>query len=244
MELYQKLIDEAATIPQIATVKLVGLGEPMLDPKLLDRIKYARRALSRDRVIEVFTNGFHLTPAKFDAMQEAGLGCLVVSLNAVRPEQHAKIMGVPGKFEQVCASLEYAIEHRGGMHIEVHAVANGDQFPYEDVEPFIRKWGDTRMDGYGICVMEGNWTSDTRTIRERKFTPNEACHRALSQIYVTYDGLSTTCCFDPTGKQVFGNFNDHTIREVYNGVDYLTFREDHANNRADKYDICRNCTRI
>jgi radical SAM protein with 4Fe4S-binding SPASM domain len=112
----------------------------------------------------------------------------------------------------------------------------------EDVETFLRRWGDIRMDGYGLCVVEGNWTSDTRTVREIR--PSEACPRALSQIYVTYDGKATTCCFDPTGKQTFGNLNEQTIREVYNGVDYVTFREDHANNRADKYDICKGCTRI
>ena len=42
----------------------------------------------------------------------------------------------------------------------------------------------------------------------------------------------------------FGNVNDQSISEIYNSEAYVKFREDHANDRADLYDICKVCTRI
>jgi MoaA/NifB/PqqE/SkfB family radical SAM enzyme len=241
MGLYRKIIDDAAEIPGITDLQLTGLGEPMLDPHVEDRVWYARRKMPR-APIGLFTNGVHLTPERFDALKEAGLTTAVFSLNAANAVQHEEIMGLKGKFDQVCENIDYAIENRDNVHVEVRAVSNGLEFGYGDMLAFYFRWGQRDKGGYGQCILEGNWTGDKRTLRS--FKPNETCGRALGQIYVLFDGKVTTCCFDPTGKQVFGDLSRQTIREVYNAEKYLKFREDHDGNRADRYDICKDCTRI
>ena len=241
MDLFRKIIDESTRIPQINKYILHGLGEPLLDPKLQDRIWYVSQVRPR-AAVQIYTNGVYLTPENFDNLRGAGLTSVVISLNAVRPEQHEAIMGLKGKFEEVCGNIEGAIKNQGETHIAVHAVVNGDQFTNRDVIGFYQRWGETGYGGHGKCITEGNWAGDNRTTRT--FKPNEACHRALDSIYVLYDGRVTTCCFDPDGKQVFGNLSQETIRQVYNSGDYMKFREAHHDDRADEYDICRGCTRI
>jgi radical SAM protein with 4Fe4S-binding SPASM domain len=242
MWLFKKIVEEAATLPAVHRYVLHGLGEPLLDRYLEDRIWYIKETDKRKVTIEIYTNGVYLIPSRFEALKKAGVTSLMISLNAVRPKQHEQIMGLKGKFERVCSNIDYAIENQGDMAIQVHAVSNGDQFTEEDAFAFYARWGYRTHEGHGICIRENNWAGDNRTAHQN-WKPNEACGRALEQIYIDYNGNVTTCCLDPSGKQIFGNLEYRTLREIYNSDKYLRFREAHAGDRADEYDICRNCTR-
>jgi hypothetical protein len=241
MDLFKKIIDEATTIDLIGPYVLTGLGEPALDPYLVERVAYIRKK-SPGAQIQFFTNGINMTPAKLDALYDAGITSIIFSLNAVTQEQHERVMGVKDKFDIVCRNILYAIENCPGIDIHVRAVFSRDDFTMDDVDAFYKRWGHKGKGGHGQCVHEGNWSGGNRTMRT--FEPNECCARALGHMYVMHDGRMTTCCFDPTGKQVFGDLNTQTIREVYNGVDYVSFREAHNKNEADKYPQCKECSRI
>lgn len=241
MSLFKKIIDEAATIPQIVNVCITGLGEPLLDPMIVQRVQYTREKMP-EVIIDLFTNGVYLTPKKFEALRDAGISSIQISLNAVDQEQHEAIMGLKGKFITVCENIEYALLHRKNCAIEVRAVINKDTFTRSDGFIFYDRWGVRGQGGFGMLIQEGNWAGDNRTVR--KFEPNEACFRALSQIYVTFDGKITTCCFDPSGHQIYGDLSKQSIREIYSSPEYVAFREAHDRNEADRYQICKDCTRI
>jgi len=241
MDLFKKIVDEAATIPPITTLIFHGLGEPTLDPKLEERIAYA--TLKMPKIMKnMFTNGVYLTPDRFERLKAAGIGSVIISLNAVSQEQHTRIMGLEGKFDQVVSNTLYAIEHNDDVNVEVHAVINKDEFTAVDGHSFLNQWGIKGKGGFGLTVQEGNWAGDNRTIRD--FDPSSCCFRAIGSINVLWNGIISACCFDPLGKLPFGDLNKHTLRELYNAEEYVQFREAHAQNRADQYDICRTCTRI
>lgn len=241
MDLFRKIVDETVDIPHFTEFNIVGLGEPTLDRFLVDRVWYVHQKLPTIRIV-IFSNGVALTNKLFDSLKEAGLSTLIVSLNAVRAEQHEKIMGLKGKFEQVCANIDYAIANREHVEVEVHAVCSEPDFPLSDGPAFYSRWGHRAHTGYGQLVGEMNWAGDNRTIAP--FKPNEGCIRALGGVYIRQDGVLTACCFDPTGRLPFGNVKTQTIREIYNSEKYLKFREAHNENRADEYEICKGCTRV
>ena len=241
MDLFKKILDDAATIDHITQVCITGLGEPTLDAKLVEKVRYAR-VRKPNAFIDIFTNGVYLTPNKFDELVDAGISSVQVSLNAINEAQHFGVMGLRDKFDMVCANIDYAIANRGKVNVEVRAVINGDVFTNTDGHEFYERWGIRGKGGHGMLINEGNWAGDNRTIR--KFDPSEACFRALAQIYVMFDGRVSTCCFDPTGKQIFGDLREQTLREVYAGTNYLNFREAHNDGRAEEYAVCKGCTRI
>lgn len=242
MDLFRKIVDEASGIGDIEQLCLTGLGETMLDRWVIERAKYARDKMPSS-FIDIYTNGSYLTPEKFDALKAVGISCVTVSLNAIDADQHHKIMGGRKDFDTVMANTEYAVAHRGGVMVQVKAVVNGDTFTEADGWKFYAKWGHRDLGGYGQLVYEGNWAGSNRTTRA--FKPNECCSRALTQIYVLFDGRVTPCCLDPDGRhKVFGNLSKQTIKQVYNSPDYLAFREAHDANRADEYSFCKVCSRI
>lgn len=241
MDLWRKIVDDAATVPQFTEFNIVGLSEPTLDRFLVDRIAYVRAKMPTVRIV-VFTNGSALTPKLFDRMRDAGLTSLVVSLNAVRADQHERIMGLKGMFDKICGYLDHAIANAGGCAIEVHAVCSGDEFQLSDGQAFYLRWGHRDLGGHGQLIGEMNWAGLNRTIVP--FASNTGCIRALGGVYIAVDGTVTACCFDPTGRLPFGNVKSQSIREVYNSPKYLAFRVAHNENRADEYEICKGCTRV
>jgi len=241
MPLFKRIIDDAKTIPQIAEVAFAGLAEPLLDGKLVERIRYTKQSRP-DWRLEMYTNGFLMTPAKFEAIKAAGMDICNFSLNAVNAEQHEQQMGVKGKYELVCANADYAIANQGTMHIDVRAVVHSDVFTLQNARDFIKRWGVINLGGHGRLISERNWAGENRTVVA--FDPNECCLRALQQISVHRDGRVNLCCLDPRGVYSFGDLKTQTIREIYNGSKYLEFREMHRDNQAAKHPLCKVCSRV
>jgi len=243
MALYHRLIDEAATIPEITEVAFSGLNEPLLDDRIFERIGYAK-AVRPGWIVEMFTNGVYLTPGTFDILKRVKLDGLSISLNATTPEEHEEIMGLHGQFFSVCENIDYAREHRGTMVIRVKAVYDGTRFNEKTAERFIQRWGHVGARGDGQPVYEMNWAAQLDHTTIKGFDPNEGCARALGQISVLWDGRVSLCCLDPFGHTVFGDLNAQSLRDIYNSEAYVRFRELHDQNRVNEHPTCRNCTRV
>ena len=245
MDLFRKIVDEVATLGSVYEVIITGLGETTLDRDLVERVRYVHsKAPNLD--IWVFTNGSHMTTDLYDKLVEAGLSKLTFSLNANTEEQHEKVMKLKGTFDRTCKVIDYAIAHKPkDFTIFVDAVADGKNFTVRDMDLFFSRWGVWAVDGYGLVVGQGNWADENCEAHpvRKQFKPNEWCSRSTGYIYVMYDGRVSACCFDPYGKLVFGDLNLQTLRDVYASDAYVAFRKAHVEDRADEYDICKNCTR-
>lgn len=240
MDLYRKIMDDAASITEITEVCITGLSESLLDPHLVERVQYTRRVMP-DSFINIYTNGTYLTQERYKRLQDAGLDMILVSLNAADAETRKRVMGLDD-WETVIGNINAAIAAETTCKVHIRAVCNPDSFTPEASQVLYDLWGWREHGGRVQTVREGNWTGDNRTVRG--FTPNECCDRAIGQIYITFEGKVTTCCQDPLGKMVFGDMNGQSLREVYNSEKYLQFREDHSADQADKWDICKGCGRI
>jgi radical SAM protein with 4Fe4S-binding SPASM domain len=229
--LFYKIADEVSEIPQIAQFAFNGLGEPLLDPHIYDYISYIKQNCPQVRTL-LHTNGVHLQPERLHA---TGLDQLVVSLNAVDSKQHEQVMGLKGQFEKVCANIEWARKFPGWT-VTPRATYTKDRFTEYDANAFLARWEDV------FLAEETNWIAYNRT-NSLPADENEGCYRALSQIYIAYNGDFHMCCMDAFGRIVFGNANDQTIQEVYNSPKYVKFREAHAENRALDVPECKGCTR-
>lgn len=242
LALSQKILDDAATIPLIEQITFTGLGEPLLDRHLVDRIRYARKVLPKGVIVDVYTNGNLLTPEKIDELEAVGLTTLYVSLNAVRGDQRLAIMGLDD-FDRVVAACDYA-RTKTRMRTIVKGVASKDLFECSDGEAFRTRWGGWDNEGGSAFLhLEGSWAG-TSQVWPLRILPTQACARALGQIMVLWDGRVSTCCFDGNGDQIFGDLNTQTLREVYSADPYVSFRLAHAEGRRAEIPICARCTGI
>lgn len=246
-ELSEKIIREAATIPQIDRICYSGLSEPLLD-KLIEKRTVLARKLRPDWSIGMHTNGFLLTPERFESLKASGVDGISVSLNAITAKQHEDVMKVKGKFQTVLDNINYARANSGSNGFQVTAVvtdANGGGLTHDEAQVFATIWGMAGVgNGVGRLVLSMNWADKTRLIDGRVFDPNSMCIRALEQISVSWAGHVNLCCLDPYGNYRFGDLTKNTIREIYNSAGYTEFREWHRDGVAAKHPLCAKCTRV
>jgi radical SAM protein with 4Fe4S-binding SPASM domain len=230
MALYQKIINDAATVPFIDHLTLNGLGEPTLDALLVDRIRYARKFMPAI-TIDFYTNGSKLSRELCDKLKKAGITCIFISLNAVREKTREEIMGLNdySHVEEMCNYLKEI-----GVKIYVLSTINKDLMEQSDIDKMKEDWGKDAMPH-----LEGNWAGKLYMPRVKQ---HNCCSRALTQIMVLWDGRVSLCCQDGEGEVIFGNLNDQTIREVYNSPEYLRYREFHHDGKRSELKLCDVCT--
>ncbi|MCL6622725.1 MAG: radical SAM protein [Syntrophobacterales bacterium] len=92
--------DPARLLPGLARLKAGGIrylsltgGEPLLYPALLEVLDTARRLGLRTLLV---TNAALLSPHLLRSLKQAGLGRLIISLDAAEPEVHDRHRGLPG----------------------------------------------------------------------------------------------------------------------------------------------------
>lgn len=256
MAVFQKIVNEAATIPVIEKLTLTGLGETLQDRFLVERIRYARRVLPKGVSIDLYTAGGLLRPKMTDALIDAGLDVLYISLNAVSREKRLEIMKVDD-FDQVVSYTRYAIDafdlraaaeglpltNRKTRRVIVKGIASKDLMEVGEHEQFQEQWqGDWDKGGAAYLHLEGNWAGSVGA--KMRTRPRNACSRALSQIMVLWTGEVSLCCFDAEGAVLLGDLRTQTLREIYGGQPALGIREAHMEGRRGELPLCATCTAI
>ena len=105
---FRQIVDQ---IPQIERAVLHGIGEPLLNPELPRFIAYLK---GRGAQVLFNTNGVLLDERRGDALAEAGLDELRVSLDAVTPELYRKLRGI-NKLPQIVANLRAFMQRHAGQ---------------------------------------------------------------------------------------------------------------------------------
>ena len=141
-------IDQAAR--EQAQLALSG-GEPTLNPKLGDYLRYAKRAGIGS--VELQTNAIRLAdPALCEALAEAGLDTAFVSLHGSRAEICDAITNAPGTWAKTVAGLDQLARvgpqpDGSGVRTRINFVmcrGNAEDFP-ATVELVAQRWPDADL---------------------------------------------------------------------------------------------------
>jgi radical SAM protein with 4Fe4S-binding SPASM domain len=243
MDLFRKIIDEAALIPLIDKVTIAGLGEPLLDKTLIEKLKYIRKKM-KIGCLDIYTNGSLLTVDIVKEMMKIPVSMIYVSLNAVNTDQRHELMGLYD-YDHVESVLHEAIKitKDTSTKIIVKAVTGKDLIEPDDNNVFMEKWGGSYngADGNAFMHLEGNWAGKTFPMRIK---PKNVCARAFEQIMVLWDGRVSLCCFDSDGEVILGDLKTQSLKEIYAGGEALRYRQAHAGNNRSTLKLCKDCTTI
>ena len=243
VELHKKIVDEACGIPRIDSLTITGLGEPLLDKNLIEKLRYTRKRMAPKVSLDLYTNGNMLTVDLVKELADAGLGTLMISLNAVRAKKRQEIMGLKD-YDRVVKTIRQSIDALKGskMHIVVKAIVTKDLLEGEEQLTFMKNWDGSVADGgHAFLHLEGNWAGKNYKLRT---TPVIPCSRALDAIMVLADGRVCLCCQDAEGEVIFGDLNTESLKAIYQKKEYIAIRQAHVEEKRHKLFLCKDCAMI
>jgi MoaA/NifB/PqqE/SkfB family radical SAM enzyme len=131
-EQFRQVVDQ---LPQIERAVLHGIGEPLLNPELPRFVAHLKQ---RGAHVLFNSNGLLLDERRGDALVEAGLDELRVSIDAVTPELYHRLRGID-KLPQILANLRaFIARHREQDHPRVSLWLVGMQENLEQLPDFVR----------------------------------------------------------------------------------------------------------
>jgi len=234
--LFKKIIDEGAE-KGLCSVKLQYRGEPLLHPKLVDMVRYAKEK----GVIEVMfnTNATLLTEDKSRAFVEAGLDKIVCSIDGYTKEVYEKIR-VGAKFETILnniKTLQRVKKEMGSKKPIVRVQMVDTPWNHDQIKGYLRFWGKI-ADQVGIEEMQ-DWRLDKNAPDTP--TPEFCCPQLWQRLVILWDGKVVPCCGDHYQRMVIGDAATTKISEIWLGDKMNQLRELHMRGEAHKINICKSC---
>ena len=236
MDLYKKIVDEAAA-NNVFSIKLSWRGEPMLNPNLIEMIKYAKK--KKIKHVAFLTNAELLTKKKSHELLESGCDYISISADGV-DEIYDKIR-FPAKFEETVARIKYLKQIRDEKKqkkplIRVQSILTAIE---NNSEKFYKTWEKVADRINVIADQLRDYQIDENKIEYNHYF---MCPKPFQRLAIAHDGRVHQCISDYHGKNILGNVNTQTIKEVWNGEPNKKLRDSFKNHTYLKDNsACRQC---
>ncbi len=243
MKLYKKIIDDVVSCG-IKSINLTFFGEPMLDPELSDKIKYAT---DMGIMVSFFTNAALMTKKRSIEILEAGLSSITVSMDSNNKETYEKIRK-NCKYEIVKKNILDFLEARRELNkdIKVGMTAVLMDENYKELKEYYDFWK-PRVDSINLVNMQNRSDSFTKSSKKslyyKKDLIREPCRLLWSSMVIDWNGDVVLCCNDYLHEVVLGNLNKESIKEVWFGKKIKALRGIHKKREFSKIPFCDKCNK-
>lgn len=240
MELYMKIINNIREDGRKVHIFLHGFGEPLLHPRLIDMINYAKEKKVA-KTIQFSTNGLLLKKGGVaEGLVKAGLDEITVSVDAVSEISYRQLKGVElGVIEGNVRGLMELKKKMGVTKPHVRAKIMFRDNNRREKASFLRKWralaDSATVDWYS------NWGGMLGSEIGKDSLSRYSCAPLWYALVVRWDGTSVACCVDINGYYPTGDLNKDSISEVWNGDRMKVIRQMHISNSYERLLLCKEC---
>lgn len=252
-DLYKKCVDDMTGFPnKIKVLRIVGIGEPLLHPKIVDMVKYAVSKGIANKV-EIITNASLLTPERSDALISAGLSRLVVSLQGTTKEKYQETSKADIDFENFIKNLKHFYNKKGKdveMYLKIIDCALDSK---DDEQRFYKIFGDicdTIAIEHIIPIHSG---VDYGKVLKGKDMPLtqfglpvsevKICPQPFFTLQINPDG-KVVPCYSFEYPRIMGDCNNQSVCEIWNGKKFQTFRRKMLDGIKKAGKTCKDCDLI
>ena len=209
---------------------LHGFGEPIIDPKINERVK----ACTNKQIPTYFS----CVPANIDVekvigLMENGLGVMKFSMDALDDEKQKNIRGKKNDFTESYKKILDILDYKSSnanikTKIVITMIAlEEDEESMAMYKEFMQLWQGKDVFAY-IKSQDNRWYYEEDGKIENKSHYNyQYCEFPWTSMTVMANGEVVPCTQDYDTEVSFGNINDKSLDEIWNGEEYKKFREYH-----------------
>ena len=241
--LFRRIIDEMG--PHVKVVVLHIWGEPLLDEKIFDKIKYAKKYNVRT---ELSTNLTLLDNEKTEKIIDSGLDVIYLCLDGVTKETYENVR-CGANFEIVTGNIKHFLEAKnrrnlGTPYVNLQIVDM--KATHGEIAAFKKRWAIPEVDSINIKDID-TWSGQIKEIADLKIEGSKLpekrfpCPNLWYHMHIYWDGTLVCCDRDFDAAYPLGNVKDGAMR-VWNGEKMRNLRKKHVKDDLDDVPSCGNCT--
>lgn len=254
---FQKTIEELHK--DIFYLTFYFQGEPYLNPKFLEMVKYASE---KNIYTATSTNVHYLDDQNAKATVESGLDRLIISIDGTTQESYQSYR-IGGDLQKVIEGTKNILKWKKELRsstpyvIFQFVVFRQNEHEVEAVKKLGKQLGvdEVRIKSAQIYDYEnGNERIPTQEEFSRykktqtgTYLPPEggkehtSCWKMWNSCVITWDGKIVPCCFDKDAKHQLGNLKETSFQDIWFNGSYTKFRTSLLKSRKE-IDICKNCS--
>lgn len=223
-----------------AWIRISGGGEPMLHPKAVELMEYAKRVGAK---IGLITNGSRFTEENSRRLLEAGIDMIEFSVDAADPETYAKVRkGL--KWDILIRNVKRMVELRDKLKCSTKIIASGVNQVGVDInkvaefwEPLVDNFQKRKYLTWGI-------NDPSKSADPTPYLPLDEmvpCPFIFERLNIDSRGKVMVCGFDIAAVTDMGNIHEKSIKEIWHGEGFEYYRQKHFSKKGDDIEMCKNC---
>jgi radical SAM protein with 4Fe4S-binding SPASM domain len=231
-KLYKKIIDQAGA-HHAYSIRLSWRGEPLVHPKIVDMIKYAKQKGIKE--VSFLTNALNLKGKLAEDIVKSGIDWITVSFDGLGAT-YEKIRR-PAKFDEAIQRLKdfQAIKKRLNTTKPVLKVQSIWPAIEKDPQKFYNTFKDI-ADNISSNPYKAFYESD-----KIDHDPNFICPQPWHRFVITWDGKVTQCICSYMEDGIVGDVNKQSIAEIWRGEAFNKVRKLQRQRNRLVMSCCRNC---
>jgi hypothetical protein len=238
MALFEKLVTGKQFC--VDTIHLFGMGEPLLDPHLYDRI-----ALCRDRGIQTHlaTNATLVDQEASQKLLDAGLCAITFSIDSTRPEVYERLRPGASYIATVKNVLGFLEARSGSKHkpmVFIQMLKN--RVTQKEVGLARRFWSERGVDEVRTCYDEFNTCTDPPASGDRDASAHAPCMFLWQGPgLIRADGGIYPCCNAGLSGAPSANLAETSLFDFWTGDKMAAIRSRHISGRRFPGLDCYSC---
>jgi len=235
---FKKIADEVGK--EKAWLRLSGGGEPLIHPKILDMVKYAK---DKDCKVGLINNGSMMTEDIASILLDLEIDMIEFSVDAADAQTY-DIVRKGLSFEKLLKNVKTTFDLRNKKKSKTKILASAVNQKGVDIDaveefwlPHVDLFQKRKFLTWGINDLEQS--ADTTP-----YLPVEdriPCPIIFDRLLIDSRGRAMFCIHDIAGKTDMGNIHDQSIKSIWSSEDFNKIRQAHLNCKGDQIDICKNC---
>jgi len=236
---FSRVIEQIGSLTPIPHVALHGLNEPLMDKKIISRIKQLK-AIGVSTV-SVVSNGSLMTREKAAELIYSGINDISFSIESVDSQTFEGIR-IGLKLEDVIRGIVdfITVRNLSEKFLPVRLLFTYSERNRHQYQQFREYWlpilkpskGDTisalPIHSFGKFEMYNNDNT-------------KACYQLFTDMHIRADGTVSLCCIDVDAEYNVGNISKNSIIDIYNCKQIRFDRHRHMTGDRHDIKICANC---
>jgi len=223
-----------------AWIRMSGGGEPMLHPKAVELMEYAKKVGAK---IGLITNGSKFTEKNSIRLLEAHVDMIEFSVDAADPETYAKVRkGL--NWDILFRNVRRMVELRNRLQSSTKIIASGVNQVDIDIEKVAQFWEPVVDNFQKRKYLTWGINDPLKSADPTPYLPPEQmnpCPFIFERLNIDSRGKVMVCGFDIAAVTDMGNVHEKSIKEIWHGEGFEYYRQMHLSHRGNEIKLCKHC---